>query len=340
MTRETKVGLIVGLAFIVVFAVILSHKGNQPRAAGASDLGPLVDTSAGADGTGPSARVPTGSSGDQRADEDSVRPATPTESGTPTRLTNSVATGSRVPLPAAPVVEPDAESRETEPLPEPLNAWLGGVADSTAGADDGVRVTRVAPPVAVTPATPPAAKPTPPAPAPAETVPDADAIKPADREYVAQSGDTLTKIARRMYGAADPQIIDAILAANRNTLPDADTLRVDDKLVLPDLPADQFEAADFPPHAAPAKPETAAPDTGASGERLATADASGRYRWYTVKAKDTLGEIAQRELGTCRRWKEIHELNKDAFPDPARLPAGVKIKLPANGHDPAGTSQS
>ncbi len=30
MTRETKIGLLVGLAFIVVFAVLLSHTGTVP----------------------------------------------------------------------------------------------------------------------------------------------------------------------------------------------------------------------------------------------------------------------------------------------------------------------
>ena len=30
MTRETKIGLLVGLAFIVVFAMLLSHSGPTP----------------------------------------------------------------------------------------------------------------------------------------------------------------------------------------------------------------------------------------------------------------------------------------------------------------------
>ena len=34
MTKETKIGLLVGLAFIILFAIILSEKGARPAGRG------------------------------------------------------------------------------------------------------------------------------------------------------------------------------------------------------------------------------------------------------------------------------------------------------------------
>lgn len=56
-------------------------------------------------------------------------------------------------------------------------------------------------------------------------------------------------------------------------------------------------------------------------------------RTYVVKGGDTLSEIAQRELGSSRRWQEIVALNPGL--DPARLRAGKELRMPggegANG---------
>lgn len=48
-------------------------------------------------------------------------------------------------------------------------------------------------------------------------------------------------------------------------------------------------------------------------------------REYTIRSGDTLSQIAQRELGTKNRWREIVELNPGL--DPARLSVGTKIRL-------------
>jgi nucleoid-associated protein YgaU len=53
-----------------------------------------------------------------------------------------------------------------------------------------------------------------------------------------------------------------------------------------------------------------------------------KVRWYEVKKSDTLSTIAQRELGSSRRYQEIYELNKNVIRDRDRLKAGAKIRLP------------
>ncbi len=47
---------------------------------------------------------------------------------------------------------------------------------------------------------------------------------------------------------------------------------------------------------------------------------------YVIRSSDTLSEIAQRELGTSKRWLEIVALNPGL--DPARLQTGKRILLP------------
>jgi len=54
---------------------------------------------------------------------------------------------------------------------------------------------------------------------------------------------------------------------------------------------------------------------------------SSSSRTYTVREGDTLGEIAQRQLGSSRRWTEIVKLND--IEDPDVVPVGTKLKLPA-----------
>jgi len=70
--------------------------------------------------------------------------------------------------------------------------------------------------------------------------------------------------------------------------------------------------------------------------------APGAPRTYTVKAGDTLGEIARRELGSAKRWEEIQSLNGSL--DPKRLRAGMTIKLPgaqvAAGNAPSTTGET
>ncbi|MEK7756839.1 MAG: LysM domain-containing protein, partial [Planctomycetota bacterium] len=56
---------------------------------------------------------------------------------------------------------------------------------------------------------------------------------------------------------------------------------------------------------------------------------SATYRWYQVKKNDRYASIAREQLGDAGRWRELHELNKDKFPNPQSIREGVRIKLPA-----------
>ncbi len=71
-------------------------------------------------------------------------------------------------------------------------------------------------------------------------------------------------------------------------------------------------------------------------EPVAEEAAQSSTRTYVVRASDTLSEIAERELGTQRRWTEILALNPGLAP--TQLRAGQKIALPSQLEAKAGAS--
>ena len=51
-------------------------------------------------------------------------------------------------------------------------------------------------------------------------------------------------------------------------------------------------------------------------------------RTYTVKAGDTLSEIAKAEYGDASQWKKIQAANADLIRDPDKIQPGWKLQLP------------
>ena len=49
---------------------------------------------------------------------------------------------------------------------------------------------------------------------------------------------------------------------------------------------------------------------------------------YTVKANDTLSQIAERELGSSDKWRQIWDLNKSRIPNPNLIEIGDKLIMP------------
>ncbi|MCK6503958.1 transporter substrate-binding domain-containing protein [Myxococcota bacterium] len=64
------------------------------------------------------------------------------------------------------------------------------------------------------------------------------------------------------------------------------------------------------------------------GEAAALTSASARK--VVVKAGDSLSAIAQRELGSSDRWKELWALNRARFPNPHLIEVGDEVELPAS----------
>ena len=65
---------------------------------------------------------------------------------------------------------------------------------------------------------------------------------------------------------------------------------------------------------------------GASASASAPAQASAKT--YTVKAGDTLSQIAKEHLGSAGAYMKIFELNKDQLTDPDKIKPGQVLRLP------------
>jgi nucleoid-associated protein YgaU len=159
----------------------------------------------------------------------------------------------------------------------------------------------------------PAPTPTPPSQPPARPVPALEI--PRFREYTVQAGDvSFQAISRRVYGT--PEHWDAISRANPLVTPDR--LRVG-RTVL-NIPVDptniQGRVVSVTPQGVPVQP-AAEPTPAAAPERT-----------YVVQPGDTLSEIAKKLYGKSALWQKLADANKDRVPDPARLRAGVTLRVP------------
>ena len=57
--------------------------------------------------------------------------------------------------------------------------------------------------------------------------------------------------------------------------------------------------------------------------------ASATVRTYTVKAGDTLSQIAKDQLGSANSYMAIFEANRDQLSDPDKIKPGQVLKIPA-----------
>ena len=60
----------------------------------------------------------------------------------------------------------------------------------------------------------------------------------------------------------------------------------------------------------------------------AGAPAQSSAKTYTVKAGDTLSQIAKEHLGSAGAYMKIFELNKDQLADPDKIKPGQVLRLP------------
>ncbi|MBI4579389.1 MAG: LysM peptidoglycan-binding domain-containing protein [Planctomycetes bacterium] len=250
MTRETKIGLLVGLAFIVVFAVLLSHTGTVPPPGGIPQ--PILA----------SKDVPGSAVLDGTLHQEAGRPSAPRvgeDSGTPG--THPAAEPARRPSEA--LVSSDRPGDDDLPAPSILNAGpaieladasrprdglVGGEAPATI-----VGIHRRAPALPEVETPQPTPRPDPPSVSPmptatgvvvaiaSKTAPPLKVAPP--KEYVVQDRDTITRIAERHYGTSSPRVIQLLVRSNEGRIKNADTVIRGQKLLIPDLPPEMFENA-------------------------------------------------------------------------------------------------
>jgi nucleoid-associated protein YgaU len=239
MTRETKIGLLVGLGFIVVFAMLLSHSAPAPSPGDALQLA--------------KARSEAASKLQRPIDRAPVEPV-----GAPSAGGAIAVDASPSPV-AADKPEPGSD---LSPLPNPAaldppvtrvvvnNESARTEASPTGSSEsDVLEMTRMAPAlpepvvepeVTARPETPSVSPQPAPQPAePARAVPSP--VPPPAKEYVVQKGQTLGQIAKAVYGTSSPKVMDFLVSANKAHVKNRNSVVEGQKLNVPQLPPDMFE---------------------------------------------------------------------------------------------------
>ena len=360
MARETKVGLLAGLAFIICFAIILANRGSQsspqPQLSYRVDHGLSLQEAV----RGAVPRPGTGATATEVSPPRSIAESAPLpiERGTTGMATPpAIQSGAEVIFPFQPTSAEDKPPRPglTRSNPEPTdNASVMGSANepilrNPGGPVDDLSLAsrtderqkrrrrleealnaqrrRASRPAAGSQAQVALDSRTPPnQPVTAKRLPgpDSTVTRPSGRsaQYVVKAGDTLYKIAGGQYGRRSAKVIDAIYQANRSVLSSPDLLCVGVELALPVVEGVAGPAGVSSRAGAPRSTKVAAatPKSKTSSQGL---------RWYQIKKHDRYVTIARKQLGDGSRWREIYELNKGKFPDPQLIRDGVRIKLPA-----------
>jgi len=317
MKRDSKIGLLVGLAFIILFGIILSEKGANP---GEFTTPPSI------------AYKPV---------VELVPRTNPSLIGQPTTMSHlraDPAAGLRETRPDQPASQPAANDTAAPPRP------AGNPDPSPAGnPDKPIPTPKLRMQIERGPtrqfAQVPAPEPTGEAKQPevvrvvehehiAQVLEKPPVVTPrALREYEVQPKETLGDICHRFYPGQAYKMIKEVMALNN--IEKAESLRAGQTVKLPEAPpvepastpAGQFTNAvklveiKTPP--APVTPEIA---------KAPPADKD--VKWYTVQSNDTLTKIARRLYGKDNAWQALYELNKDVISDPHRIRSGIRIRLP------------
>jgi nucleoid-associated protein YgaU len=141
------------------------------------------------------------------------------------------------------------------------------------------------------------------------------------KRYRVQRNDSLTKIARREWGSVNPRLLRALLEANPGLKDDPDHIEVGEELTIPDLASVQEPRGD-----AARRPSVKLVSDSSAWVDSDQPAKTSEVRWYTIRKRDCLANIARRYLNDHRRWREIAELN--GLRNANRIIPGMRIKLP------------
>jgi nucleoid-associated protein YgaU len=333
MTRETKIGLLVGLAFIIVIGILLSDhmtSTTEPLKAPLSVAGNNVRESVMSPGSAPAVAA-VGTQGAvapnqtvlTSADIAAPQPAAPQliQIGQPQPQSPIVvqqapiqqAPVQQIPVQISPgvpqVTQPpvtvaDAPVIITPPsqrqaAAHPLQQAAGRLGEEIVGLDEPAK------------GTPQATGPTP--------VPMAPL-----REYKAQADDTLSKMAGRFLGGNTKANRDAIIRVNATLQQNPDKIVAGRTYVIPPAPGGDATAAVPAPAPAPAR----TPAVQAVAPAQQPAPETGNFQWYTVKDNENLWKIAAEQLGSGNAWTQIRDLNPDVLKGEDRLKTNMRIRIP------------
>jgi nucleoid-associated protein YgaU len=313
MTRETKIGLLVGLAFIIVIGILLSDRfgasGGPPMAI-LTNTGNVAHESVSAPGT---ANPPVTYVAPQEQ---------PPAESVPTR--DEITTA---PPPVVPSARYNAPAQNPYPQPGAPSTQNPGVSSQEDhGADISIPTTlanaaqqrnELLEPANMdgTPRQPSAAQPPMVDPAPATL----DPTLASPNTYVAQPGDTVSHMAARLLGKNSSANRNAIIQANASLRDDPDTVIVGQTYIIPSR------------HSIAVAPTNSVTNQDSMSSQDSPSNSPTEEYIYTVKPNDSLWKIANDVLGDPGQVDAIKELNARVLKGENHdtVIEGMKLRLPS-----------
>ena len=322
MTRDAKIGLLVGLAFILIVGILLSEhvtSATAPQQASLAQAGDRVRKATGAPVTPqviiepvivdpnplpktavvtrdvidspqlpPTARIELGPAQNGRINV--IRIDTPQDPIASATEVQPIRTGEMTQTMLAATNIPTNGSTTDHPLQDAARAGGLEIVDVKTINGPGEARRPELPPIA-----------------------NGSKVK----EYVAQTGDSLGRIASRQLGANTPANRAAVIALNPSLQKDNNRILIGAKYLIP---ADAWAAA---------------LGIEGSGELAATKKsepvqplAASQSPTYVVQPGDSLWKIAERECGSASLVGQLRQLNADVLGDSETVKVGMKLKLP------------
>jgi nucleoid-associated protein YgaU len=312
MTKETKIGLLVGLGFIIVIGILLSdhiQSSTEPPRAQLDNAGLTARKAVETPGAGANAEVAM------------AAPTTPIPTNEELRKAPVVQNVIKVGPPQASAIADDTKiviNRIIDPAP-PLRVdedapLVTRLPEPVTAGDQGAQTPIVSAVRTVTDSiygTGPAAPVTP--------------VKVAMKSYVAAKGDSLSKIAGKFYNDKSPSMIKLIVDANKDLKVNPHNLIAGKTYMIPANP--KGDTATLVARSAP----TTAPSTGTMLVENTAVKSTKNIPTilYTVKDGDNLWRIATEEVGSAKAVQQIRDLNKDVLKGTDNVKINMKLKIPA-----------
>jgi nucleoid-associated protein YgaU len=329
MTRETKIGLLVGLAFIIVIGILLSDHltaTTEPPTAPLARAGQTARQAVTTVGQptapvivrAPQQVMPSGPIVTREELQPQRRPiefAQPTANG-PAQGAGQTANGSAIAMATPSLEQGQPTVTETPSLPgnDPMARLAAAHSDvlQVVGSSQTEPQHQQVEQTAATTGAP-----------------------VATRTYVVQEGDSLSRIAAKTLGANTKANRDAIIRANPSLAADPNKVIVGRTYIIPTGPLPQvFTTPTNPPALPKDKPQAALAKVSATGK----SSSSSTTYWYTVKENDSLWKIAMEQLGTGNAYQQIKDLNKDVLKGSDNVRPNMRLRLPAKSQPVASAS--
>jgi nucleoid-associated protein YgaU len=156
----------------------------------------------------------------------------------------------------------------------------------------------------------------------------------AMKQYKAEIGDNLSRLASKFFGSNTKAARDAILAANPSLAGDPNKIIIGQVYNIP-VPAAAEPGTVQITRSGQTGPAGTPPTRGGNSPQPPAPSNVTIEHWYTVKSGDNLWKIAVEQCGDKNMVAAIKELNRETVKDWDRLQANMKIRLPVK---PAGAT--